>query len=535
MRTGDPVYIQLVHQLTVTAAYRLTTTAPYRLHGTIGIRATLSNTSGWSRSFWLARPTPFVGASAHTSALIDLPRFQSLANRISAQIGGADGGSYSLAVTPRVKIAGTIAGQPMSTSYSPTLSLGVGATQLLNGSSAIVQSSSSGGSAAASLVHSTPGTATTVHGPVDTLAAVPVGVLRWLAFVALLLCAWGAWLTRRREHDHPPDPVERINSRYKHLIVPVEPVATDPDRPPIDVSSIDALAHLAERSERLILHDHQEDVDNYLIDDQGTLFRFSAPRVTAADINGAFSLNGTGSPDAEPAIHDTRTGAIGDTETGQPGESADQHDSGGPDDPGVSDPAADAAAAILSSAAATLRAAAAKATAGPAGNEDTSDASDRRSGADRRGRVDRRAGADRSASTDRRAARDRRGAADRANAAAAETEDDGVPPTSTVNGDPSAGAPAQTAQTTQVRGRPTPDLLVLDADPRQPPIPAARHWTSRPEVRVGFTLGPLALCLLAWQRVRARRRRWRGDEAGESAMRWPSKRRSWTTRNLPRR
>ena len=103
VRTGDPVYIQLVHQLTVTAAYRLTTTAPYRLHGTIGIRATLSNTSGWSRSFWLARPTPFVGASARTSALIDLPRFQSLANRISAQIGGADGGSYSLAVTPRVQ------------------------------------------------------------------------------------------------------------------------------------------------------------------------------------------------------------------------------------------------------------------------------------------------------------------------------------------------------------------------------------------------------------------------------------------------
>src|SRR5579863_4768754 len=123
--TGDPVYIALVHALTVGAAYQLKTAPPYRLHGTIGIRGTLSNSSGWSRRFWLARPMPFVGASARTAARIDLNRFESLASRISAQIGSS-GGSYNLAVTPSVKIAGTVAGHPLSTSYTAALNIGVG-------------------------------------------------------------------------------------------------------------------------------------------------------------------------------------------------------------------------------------------------------------------------------------------------------------------------------------------------------------------------------------------------------------------------
>ncbi len=101
--TGDPVYIQLVHLLTVTAAYRLTTTAPNRLHGTIGIRGTLSNSSGWSRSFWLAKPAPFAGVSAHSTAQVNLTRVESLADRISAQIGTASTSGYVLVVTPAVK------------------------------------------------------------------------------------------------------------------------------------------------------------------------------------------------------------------------------------------------------------------------------------------------------------------------------------------------------------------------------------------------------------------------------------------------
>jgi signal peptidase I len=581
--TGDPVYLSLVHLLSLTAAYRLTTSAPHRLHGTIGMRATLSNSSGWSRSFWLARPNPFVGASARTTALINLSRFESLANRISTQIGGTAGGSYTLAVTPHVKIAGRIAAQPMSATYSPTLDLGIGTSQLLGGSSVIGQSSSIGtpGSSSGSalgLVHSTPSAATTAHSSTNTIAGVPVEVIRWLALLALALCAWGAWRFHQRERENPPEPAERISGRYKHLIVPVEPITPDPDHPPIEVSSIEALAQLAERSERLILHDRQADVDNYLIDDQGTLYRFSASRVNSADMNGAVSTNGTagtegdghddsgigtgdhaadredlsaagpgGAPDGSGGAGISSPGGIRPSVPSGPGLSyaaADAaaatfrsaaaagdltgHEAAGaaggptPSDPSA-DPveSADAAEIIFRSAAARLSAAAAKGTAESPGEGDagTSSGPDRRSGADRR-------------AANRRDAADRRGAADRADAPRAAA--DGDADARTTSGEEASSRPRprprpRAAETTEVSSRSVPDLLVFDGDPHQPPVPASPHWSRRPAVRAGFAIGPLALTFLAWRRERARRRRLRGDDAGES------KRRSWTSRNLSRR
>ncbi len=257
--TGDPIYMQLVHRITVTATYQLKSAAPHQVHGTIRMRGTLTNTSGWRRSFWLAPPKAFVGDRARTSALIDITRLQSLTNRISAQIGS--GGDYTVAIVPRVRVSGQIAGQPIRTAYGPSLSLVLGAPQFLSGTSAIGPTSTSSHRLRAtgtSSEHDRHGdvrsTATTA-----TLGGVPV-TSRPLDRDSWRLCSSPCWRCSpgRARPTSPPDPAERINSRYKHLIVPVEPVATDPDHPPIDVSSIDALAQLAERSERLILHDHQE-------------------------------------------------------------------------------------------------------------------------------------------------------------------------------------------------------------------------------------------------------------------------------------
>src|SRR3954464_289659 len=65
-------------------------------------------------------------------------------------------------------------------------------------------------------------------------------------------------------------------ARCRHLLVPIAGTTFDPARPPIDVTSIGALAQLAERSERLILHHQRDGVDTYLVDDEGTLYRYQA-------------------------------------------------------------------------------------------------------------------------------------------------------------------------------------------------------------------------------------------------------------------
>jgi signal peptidase I len=295
--TGAPIYVQLVHRVTITAAYQLTSTAPYRLHGSIRMLGSLTNSSGWSRSISLGSPTRFVGDRAAASATINLSRLESLTNRIAAQIGGDAGGSYTLAIVPEVKLAGEIAGEPVSIGYSPSLNVELGQAQLLSGASAIAPPGSIAGSAQQGLVRSAAGTVTSSRTSVGTLGGVPADTVRWIALSALVLASGLALLAGWREFRTSPDADKKINSRYKHLIVPVAPIETNPDHPPIDVSSIDALAQLAERSERLILHDHQEDVDNYLVDDEGTWFRYREMRVSDAHENGSGNSNGNGNGD----------------------------------------------------------------------------------------------------------------------------------------------------------------------------------------------------------------------------------------------
>ena len=105
---------------------------------------------------------------------------------------------------------------------------------------------------------------------------------RWIALIGFLLAASAALLSGVRLLGDSSDPTKHVN-RYRHLIVPIAGTTFDPARPPIDVTSIQALAQLAERSERLILHHQRDGADTYLVDDEGTLYRYQAQPVAAPD------------------------------------------------------------------------------------------------------------------------------------------------------------------------------------------------------------------------------------------------------------
>ena len=102
---------------------------------------------------------------------------------------------------------------------------------------------------------------------------VPVTTARWIALIGLLLAASVALLSGVRLLGDASDATAHIN-RYRHLIVSIAGATFNPARPPIDVTSINALAQLAERSERLILHEQRDGADTYLVDDEGTLYRY---------------------------------------------------------------------------------------------------------------------------------------------------------------------------------------------------------------------------------------------------------------------
>jgi signal peptidase I len=274
VKTGDPIFLKLVHRVRVKAHYRLAANAPQRLGGTMEVLLRVTSPTGWNRTVQLDAPRRFTGDYASADVILDVRSLQSLIRKVEKLTGGTPGTAYTLAVMPRVHVTGTLASQPLTTDFAPTLSLQLDALQLRSGTG-----STDSADRKAALNPSRSGTVATSTTAPNALSVrgldVPVPTARWIALIGLLLAASAALLTGLRLLGDSSDPTTHIH-RYRHLIVPIAGTTYDPARPPIDVTSITALAQLAERSERLILHQQRDGADTYLVDDEGTLYRYQA-------------------------------------------------------------------------------------------------------------------------------------------------------------------------------------------------------------------------------------------------------------------
>jgi hypothetical protein len=276
LSTGDPVFLSLVDRVNVSVAYRISAGARHVLDGTMDVILRINSQSGWTRDIPLAQAKPFKGDRADAEVTLDLKRLRRLTDRVEKLSGMPPGGTYSLAVIPRVRATGTVAGQPLASSYSPQMSFQLDRLQLRPGAT----TQKAGGQA--------PSRSRSVAVPRSGANAwharghgISVALARWIAVGGLLLALLGALISRMKRFRRPADPSGRVHARYGHLLVPIAAVAPHPARTPIDVRTIDALVALAERGERLILHHEGEDADTYLVEDGGTVFRFRIERHAA--------------------------------------------------------------------------------------------------------------------------------------------------------------------------------------------------------------------------------------------------------------
>jgi hypothetical protein len=96
----------------------------------------------------------------------------------------------------------------------------------------------------------------------------------WLALGGFLLAAGlSVFLVVLLQRNQAFDEAARIRARYSHLLVPIV-VGEDLGWPPVDVTSFKALARLAESAGQLVLHHQADAVDTYLVNDNGTVYRY---------------------------------------------------------------------------------------------------------------------------------------------------------------------------------------------------------------------------------------------------------------------
>jgi signal peptidase I len=279
--TGDPVFLSMVRQLKLHIDYRLATGADTNLTGSEKVVLTMTGPSGWKRTFVLTPSTRFSGSHTSTDVSLDLAQLQGLLSEIEKLTGSPGFGTFSLSVGPQVQVSGTVAGRSVNTSFHPALSFSFasGQLQVAGGPSGSGSASSSGPSASSpadftqtqSGSVSTPATAATTF-PVFGISP-QVATLRWIAIVGLLLSAVVTLYFYLRKRGEPFEESFRIMAQYGHMIVPIVG-GEDLGWPPVDVASIKALVRLAESGQRLILHNRSGDLDTYMVNEEGTVYRY---------------------------------------------------------------------------------------------------------------------------------------------------------------------------------------------------------------------------------------------------------------------
>ena len=106
--------------------------------------------------------------------------------------------------------------------------------------------------------------------------ALSVAALRLAAVIGFLLGAALTVFAAVVKRLAPSDEAARIQAEYGHLIVPVVLGPDGLGGAPVDVPTIAALARLAESGQRLILHSRDNSRDTYLVNDEGTVYRYRA-------------------------------------------------------------------------------------------------------------------------------------------------------------------------------------------------------------------------------------------------------------------
>ena len=227
--------------------------------GTLDLEATLSSSSGWESTIPLQGPSEVTGPDASGSVPLDLDALDRRADRAARVIGIP---TTELEVVVQAQVTGD------DTETSAELPMTLTAERMVSGAPA---SEPAVGASPKSL--GTPGTPES-GGSVTSrlrqaLADHPVPAALLLLGALLLAGAWRTGSGTSSPGDH-----RAKQRRYGSLIIDVDPILHPPGRPVIDVPDFAALVKLAERYGLLLMHWSRSGIDTYVVQDEGTTYRF---------------------------------------------------------------------------------------------------------------------------------------------------------------------------------------------------------------------------------------------------------------------
>lgn len=249
-RTGDPIFRQVTDTVAVSFDYRFDSDLPTVMQGKAALTATISDSSGWTRTISVVPPQPVDANRVMLSGELDLREITRITDFVSTQTGMRHD-TVTITLQPQITIEGTLGGNAVHDTFSPDLPLYMDALQLQLADSVRVDPSSlqPAISGAVSLRGSTPNSLSLLGRdiPVTTVRlATVVGLL-----VVLAVAGWLVWSTLR---VNVSSEVDRIEAEYGGILVNVTDLGTSPFDRTIGVATFADLVRLAQRDNTPVLH-----------------------------------------------------------------------------------------------------------------------------------------------------------------------------------------------------------------------------------------------------------------------------------------
>ncbi|WP_024285452.1 signal peptidase I [Cellulomonas sp. KRMCY2] len=250
----SPVFRTLADTVDVQLAYR----GP---SGQITVDAELSTAGGWRSTVPLTGPVDVADDQAELAVRLDLVALEARA-QAAALATGMPADQVTVDVVASVQSGDLPA-------FAPALHLLLSDLQLrlVGDASALTVVDA----AVVDRVAETP--RSIAFGNVSISVATGRAVSGWLALGSLLVAA--ALIVALRRMSLPGEDAE-IRNRYGSMIVVVQPMVTPAGRPVVDVPEFATLAKIAERYGLLVLHWTRSGVGTFVVQDEGTTYRYRA-------------------------------------------------------------------------------------------------------------------------------------------------------------------------------------------------------------------------------------------------------------------